>query len=372
MAGEENRLPEKRAAPITFLATCLLIATILAVLSITTSGPRLPFDSCNPSLCGCTDAMVLPPPTTSINSKNLSNAYWPPAMQLPNHTSIDESELINVRLVSYNIRFATEKPVAGEKPWDVRRSRLVSQLRFIASDHGGAFFCLQEALHRQVLDIQNSLGDGWSHIGRGRGKRTHDGEYSPIFYRSDTWALERTETRWLSKTPNEPSVGWDARFERIVTMGEFSHKVNGTRVVVMSTHFDHVGKKAREHSAELLIDFASEWSSKGSDGTAPSAVLIGGDFNSEPSDNAYKTMVAPDSGMSDIADLVPEQYRYGNKMTYTSFGEPGERPMLIDFLFIKEPRTAVVTSYGVLSNCFDDGIRISDHNPLVADIKIVR
>lgn len=272
-----------------------------------------------------------------------------------------------LRMVTFNIRYATDDPVLGERPWSVRCPKLCSQLRLITEGHESPFVSLQEGLYSQVKDIQSHLGDSWAHVGRGRGQGETDGEFSPIFYRSDTWKCERSETRWLSETPEKPSKGWDAVLNRIVTMGEFSHKVTGTKVVVMSTHFDHIGVEARQNSAKLLIKFAQEWSHQGK---SASAVLIGGDFNSTPDDTAYKTITAPGSGMSDISDLVPLSKRYGNTLTYTSFGEPTEWPQRIDFLFIQEPRTARIKTFGVLANSFDDQIRISDHRAVVADIEI--
>ncbi|KAF4977762.1 hypothetical protein FDECE_18311 [Fusarium decemcellulare] len=275
-----------------------------------------------------------------------------------------------LRLVTFNVRYATTHPEKHEKPWHIRCPKLTNQLIFITAGHESPFICLQECLHQQVQDIQQRLPRGWAHIGRGRGEQEHDGEYSPVFYRSDVWRCERSETRWLSKTPHKPSRGWDAVLNRIVTMGQFSHRSTGTRVVVMSTHFDHIGVKAREHSAQLLIKFAREWSSPGDDTAAPSAVLVGGDFNSSPEDAAYKAMTGPDSGMSDVSDLVPQDLHYGNETTYTSFGE-GWEPSRIDFLFIREPRTAHIKTFGVLANGFDDDVRVSDHRPVVSDMDIV-
>lgn len=276
-----------------------------------------------------------------------------------------------LRILTFNVRYATSSPVLAERPWEIRCPKLVTQLNFVTAGHENAFICLQECLYSQIQDIQAGLGDQWSHIGRGRGTKEKDGEFSPVFYRSSTWSCVRVETRWLSKTPEVPSKGWDAVLNRIVTMGEFSHIVTGTRVIVMSTHFDHIGVQARKHSAELLIKFAKEWSSEGGPGPEPSVVLIGGDFNSPPDDAAYQVMTAPHSGMSDISDLVPQSKHYGNHITYTSFGESGEWPKRLDFLFIQEPRTAKVNTFGVLANSFDDQIRISDHRPVVSDLDIV-
>lgn len=276
-----------------------------------------------------------------------------------------------LRLVSWNIRYATNKSErsAGEQSWDVRCPKVCNMLRFLTAGHESSFICLQESLYAQLTDIQSDLGQPWAHIGRGRGKGEADGEFSPIFYRTDTWACEHSETRWLSKTPDKPSRGWDAVLNRIVTIGLFTHRANGTQVVVMSTHFDHIGVEARKNSAKLLIQFAKEWSQV--KGVPPSAVLIGGDFNSQPDDEAYKSMVAPGSGMSDIADLVPGKKHWGNHLTYTSFGEPNEYPQRIDFLFIQEPRTAKVETFGVMANSFDDNIRYSDHRPVVSDLQVV-
>lgn len=275
-----------------------------------------------------------------------------------------------LRITTYNIRYATEKPVADEKFWKVRCRKVCNQLRFITAGHESPFLCLQEALHAQVHDIQAQLGSSWAFVGRGRGEDEADGEYSPIFYRSETWKCVRSQTRWLSPTPDVPSRGWDARHNRIVTLGEFLHMETGTSVVVLNTHFDNVGSRARAESAKLLIKFAKEWGAEDGTRAPPSAVLVAGDFNSEPDDEAYKVMTASGSGMSDIADLVPDDEHYGNSPTYTSFGEPNETPLRIDFLFIQEPRTATINTFGVLANSFDDRLLLSDHRPVVADLDV--
>ncbi|KAK1969752.1 endonuclease/Exonuclease/phosphatase [Colletotrichum eremochloae] len=274
-----------------------------------------------------------------------------------------------LRIVTQNVRYATEHPTPKEKPWSVRGPKLCNQLDFITSGHESAFICLQEVLYSQIEDVRSYLGPAWGYIGLGRDDGKRRGEFSPVFYQVDRWKCERNETLWLSKTPQKPSRGWDAALNRIVTIGEFLDKATDTRVVVMSTHFDHQGVVAREESAKLLLKIAREWG-QGANGKPPTAVLLAGDFNSTPEDNAYKTMVAPDSGMVDVSTQVPEEKRYGNKLTYTSFDEPDEEPLRIDFLFVKEPSPVTVKTFGVLSNKFDDDVYLSDHRPVVADIEI--
>ncbi|KAL4726721.1 hypothetical protein ACLX1H_005611 [Fusarium chlamydosporum] len=272
-----------------------------------------------------------------------------------------------LRIMTFNVRYATTNYEKHERPWAERLPKLINQLNFITGGQENPFICLQECLYHQVNEIQDALGSKWKHIGRGRGTKPEDGEFSPIFYRDDIWKNVRKEVRWLSKTPEKPSRGWDAVLNRIVTMAEFEHRATATRVVVFSTHFDHIGVEARQNSAKLLIKFAQEWGQAGD--KKASAVLIGGDFNSEPDDGAYKTITASGSGISDVSDLVPKEKHYGNITTYTGFGNswPVSR---IDFLFIQEPRTADVKTFSVLENGFDDGIRISDHRPVVSDLEI--
>lgn len=270
-----------------------------------------------------------------------------------------------LRVVTYNVRYATANPDKGEETWAVRAPKLITQLEFIAAGQDNTFLCLQECLHKQVEDIDGRLGSSWAYVGRGRDAKETGGEYSPIFYRTDTWKLVQWDTRWLSKTPKEPSRGWDAVLNRIATIGVFQHKHSGTKLVVISTHFDHIGVKAREHSAQLLIEFARQWRQEHD----PVAVVVAGDFNSQPGDHAYQTMVADGSGMADVLSVVGKDKRYGNDLTYTGFGG-GEPPERIDFLFVERPSALKAKTFGVLTNVFDDGVKISDHRPVVADFSM--
>ncbi|KAK3297089.1 Endonuclease/exonuclease/phosphatase [Chaetomium fimeti] len=278
---------------------------------------------------------------------------------------------LSIRLVTLNIRYDTKNPGPGEEPWSVRCPRLCAQLRFITSSQDSPFVCLQEVLHSQLTDVQTYLGPSWGRIGQGRKDGKEAGEYSPIFFRADHWECERSRTFWLSPTPEVPSKGWDAALERVVTMGTFSHRRTGAVVTVMNTHFDHKGEVAREESARLLLKLASTWPGE----RAPrlsTPVFLGGDFNSTPTGRAYKVLTEPNSGMRDISDILPEVAKYGNKeITFTSFGDdPNEHPARIDFLFVRGMGRLRFLSFGILANKFDDGVYLSDHRPVVADVEV--
>ncbi|KAK4669517.1 uncharacterized protein QC763_203680 [Podospora pseudopauciseta] len=291
-------------------------------------------------------------------------------MGTANSTGIATRGPLPIRLITFNVRYATKTPVPGEEPWSIRCPKLCSQLKFITSGQDSPFICLQEVLYSQLTDIQDRLGNAWRHIGQGREDGKQAGEFSPIFFRVDHWECERQKTYWLSKTPDLPSKGWDAALERVVTVGLFRHKDTGARVVVMSTHFDHRGKVAREESAKLLLEISRTWTASASQGTQVPAFL-GGDFNSTPSDGAYKVLAAPGSGMTDISQLVQQDDRYGNRdITYTSFGEPDETPKRIDFLFVRGSQQFTSRNFGILPNRFDDMVYLSDHRAVVADMEL--
>ncbi len=81
------------------------------------------------------------------------------------------------------------------------------------------------------------------------------------------------------------------------------------------------------------------------------------------------------AGMADLLDLAPPGTRHGNELTFTSFapGRKGSEPSKrIDFLFAREPEAAGVKVLGVAvePNCFDDGVFLSDHRAVVADVAV--
>jgi len=278
---------------------------------------------------------------------------------------------LSIRVITHNIRYATQSPFQGEELWPVRCPLLCSALAF-NSNNPETFICLQEVLHTQLLDILASLnkstatqaGDPWSYIGVGRDDGKMAGEYSPIFYRPAVWRLERWETRWLSETPTVPSKGFDASSVRIVTIGHFVHVKTGKNVLVLSTHLDDQGRQSRRESAKIILDSIRSTTSL----RPVSAVLLGGDFNSPPDGEAYQIMTSPDSIMEDVGAQVSGTKHYGNEMTFTSFGYVDNEPSRIDFIFCRKGDRVTYQTYAVLANRFDDGVYHSDHRACVTDL----
>lgn len=152
----------------------------------------------------------------------------------------------------------------------------------------------------------------------------------------------------------------------------------------MSTHLDDQGSKSRLHAAEMIIDIVQTYRDQGL------PVVLGGDFNSEVSQEAYSRLAEDNSGLVDVRNFVEGSGVYGEINTYTGFGYEGEPPKRIDFIFLNDSvHEAVgrgvatetlegkgepnwkVNGYSVLPNRFEDvGVFVSDHRAVVADLEL--
>ncbi|KAK3323727.1 endonuclease/exonuclease/phosphatase family protein [Cercophora scortea] len=321
-------------------------------------------------------------------------------LSLACHTA---SAALNLRLISFNIRYATTSLFDNERPWQERAPLVINQLQHevwpVASSvtdnstststtttksYTSAFICLQEVLHAQLIDILAGLnnvpsntsnvptsGPKWAHIGVGRDDGKTKGEYSPIIYPIGNFDLLHAETVWLSPTPDKPSKGWDAGSIRILTIGVFRHKATQQTIIATNTHLDNAGTKSRLESVGIILDrlqrAQKQWST--GNGTSSVPMFLTGDFNSLTTQEAYQAMVA--SGyMRDLRDQVDAKSWYGNVNTFTGFVNAKEDQKRIDYIWLgpKEEKRWTVAGYAVLPNVFDGGVYLSDHRAVVGDV----
>lgn len=255
-------------------------------------------------------------------------------------------------IMTWNIRLDT--PNDGDNAWKYRKSGFCAHLSEESADIVG----FQEVLHNQLIDLQDCLSD-YSHVGVGRADGKQGGEYSPVFFKRDRFTLIESGTTWLSNTPNIPgSVGWDAALERIVSWAKLADMKTGDTVVVMNTHFDHVGQKARENSAILMLELTEK--------LAPgSPLIIMGDLNADPDNPAYKRFIS--AGLID-ARIVAAGFE-GQRPTYTGFDNDPMNDALIDFI-LHTPHFETIDY--VVRPVNNGNQYLSDHLPVVAKLAIKR
>jgi len=251
----------------------------------------------------------------------------------------------DLKLMTYNIKYDNKKDTVNN--WNDRKESLASLIRH----YQPSFIGTQEALHHQVTYIDNALSN-FSYIGVGRDDGEQKGEYTSIHFDSTKHKVLDSNTFWLSKTPEKVSVGWDAALERICTYGLFENLKTKERFYVFNTHFDHIGKKAREKSANLILKKINNINEE----NLP--VVLMGDFNLMPDEKPIQQVK---SKMKDGKDLT-EQPFYGPEGTFNGFDWNMKLDRRIDYIFVKKFK---VKSYIHIDDRKENNKHISDHLPVL-------
>ncbi len=254
-----------------------------------------------------------------------------------------EASSQSIKAISFNIRY--DNPQDGNNRWDLRKSSIIG---FLSAENPD-FVGMQEVLWRQLVFLDSALAD-YKYIGVGRDDGAMEGEFSPIFYRGDTWKLLRSKTFWLSENIDKPSKSWDAALPRICTWGLFRHQQTGEELYVWNTHFDHKGKVARVQSAQLIVDQAKEVAGN-------KRTMILGDFNAEPGDAPVKAILA--GGFKDAYTAATG--KVGNRGTFNGFDLNQTANRRIDYIFVSSDLP--VQEYSVASQVIE-GRYLSDHFPV--------
>jgi endonuclease/exonuclease/phosphatase family metal-dependent hydrolase len=255
---------------------------------------------------------------------------------------------IPIKVMTFNIRY--DNPADGVNRWENRRGLVTEKILEISPDLIG----MQEVLERQ-LDYLGEHLPGYGHFGVGRDDGKTGGEYVPVLYNKDRYALMENGTFWLSPTPGDTgSVGWDAALTRICTWGKFQDLSSGREFYFLNTHFDHMGDTARAESAKLILDFINKE-------TTGLPVILTGDFNCSPDEAPYRLLTAAASGLSDACPASGRD-KDCDEGTFNGWGTEKDPPR-IDFIFFN--KYWKIKSYQILKVKEGD-MYISDHWPVVS------
>lgn len=250
---------------------------------------------------------------------------------------------------TYNIRYDNLTDTFNN--WNLRKQYLVNQLKEYSPD----IFGIQEGLRHQTNYLDSCL-DAYSFIGVGRDDGKTKGEYSAIFVDTTKLRIVQGNTFWLSETPDQISVGWDASMERICTYALIEDKLSGHRFWVFNTHFDHRGQEARNNSALLIMNKIHQLNSE----NLP--VLVMGDLNAKPNDD-------PITKFNDIlkdSKAIASQLS-GPEGTFNGFDKNHPLDDRIDYIFVSEQWN--VLEYNVPLEFTNRNRFISDHLPVIVTLK---
>ncbi len=259
---------------------------------------------------------------------------------------VDSEKDVEIKYISYNIRYGTADD--GDNAWDIRKSATKEMIEREQPDVLG----LQEALIGQLQYIDSNFPQ-YNRVGVGRDDGKEEGEFMAVYYRNDKFKLLENGNFWLSETPDECSMGWDAACKRIVTWAKLKDLDSKKVFYVFNTHLDHVGEVAREQSILLIVKKIDEIVKKDK-----SPVFLSGDFNSNVSSPIFDPLK---NIMKDSRAILPESEWIP---TYNNYGKGGDS--MIDYIFYKN---AEVQDFKTLNGDYGKPY-ISDHYPVMAKMKI--
>jgi endonuclease/exonuclease/phosphatase family metal-dependent hydrolase len=245
-----------------------------------------------------------------------------------------------LRVASFNIR--TSRGQDGWNSWPWRRRACAAAIEHLGADVVG----LQEVRPSQLRYLRRRFRSA-RFYGRGR-DADGGGEHAAVLLSDPTWAVDSSETRWLASTPAVPgSRGWDAHLPRVATIVRLDSA--GSRIGVVNAHFDHSGRAARRHSADLVLEWIAaeperDW-------------LVLGDLNAVPGSPVLAAFA--DAGFRDALAGVRGGTQHG-------FSGATDRTR-IDHVLVG-PRWTVLGAE--IRHDRPGGRLPSDHWPVVADLAL--
>ena len=272
---------------------------------------------------------------------------------------VDGRDYNELSVISFNIRVSGNilSEMLDPNSWSRRKSATPAMIKDQCPD----IFGVQEALSDQLEYVGDNLPN-YSYVGVGRedGKEISEitnsedsGEIMAIFYNTSEIELLDWGTYWLSETPGEPSISWEADFKRTMTWARMQMKYSGKKFFYVNTHLDNHSGTAREEGLKLILDKIAE---KNTDNLP---VVLTGDFNVTPDNSILGVLV--DAEMLDARTTAEETV---DLPTFNGFGNEGETPRMIDYIYYRG--FASCPEYETIVKTYENIPYISDHYPIVA------
>jgi endonuclease/exonuclease/phosphatase family metal-dependent hydrolase len=253
-----------------------------------------------------------------------------------------------VDIMSFNLRYDNYED--GINRWSNRKEACIKML----NEQNPSIFGIQEGLKHQVDYLKENLPQ-YDSYGIGRDDGEDNGEFASIFYKTDDFLILDKGTFWLSKTPEIPSIGWDAVIKRICTWIKLKKKSNGQIIYTFNTHFDHKGKQARIESAKLIVKKILQMSNINDN------LYFVGDFNGMINQKMFNPI------LEEFKNARKHAQKKDQTKSFNFFGRfAGVLNRNIDFIFYKnsfpQDYRVITKNYGVAY--------ISDHYPIICRFQL--
>ncbi len=259
---------------------------------------------------------------------------------------------VQVKVASYNIRYAAAADETTGNGWDIRKAPLAELIQNHSFDIVGT----QEGNFNQMADLMTLLPE-YDYVGYPYAGKTSKNHTASIVYKKADFEVLDHGVFWYSETPDVESIGWDATDTRICTWAKMKHKSSGQQFYFFTSHFYWRYATAKRNSGALMVRKIREIAKD----NLP--IISTGDLNSNPKTpqiadvltflgDAYKLTENPRSG--------PDATGFPGGVFE---GTPGSR---IDYVLVND--RVHVQSYAVLTDSYNNGRYPSDHLPVVCDL----
>ena len=172
-----------------------------------------------------------------------------------------------------------------------------------------------------------------------------------IFWNKKTVSCIKWGTFWLSETPNEPSMGWDAACRRTATWALMKDKKTGRKFYFVNTHLDHVGKEAQKKGLQLIVDRIQSINPQGY------PMVLTGDFNITPDNAALTELDKRMQSARKIADKTDKRNTFNGWSV-----KPSDK--IIDYIYVSG--FSACPEYRTVTEKYAERPFVSDHYPIFA------
>lgn len=267
-------------------------------------------------------------------------------------TEVIKEKGTKIRIASYNIRVAAASDEQSGNGWSIRKIPLADLIRKNDFDIVGT----QEGNFSQMKDLDELLPE-YSYIAYPYAGDNSNSHTASILYKTDKYDIIDHGVFWLSQTPNEQSIGWDASDTRICSWAKMKDHASGNEFFFFVAHFYWRNVTARQNSGPLMVRMIQEIA----DMNVP--IVCTGDFNSVDTTSQIQTIKKKFRDAYEVTENSP----FGPEGTNLGGGNfQGEPKGRIDYIFVNS--LVKVVNYVTLTCTYNNSKHPSDHLPVVCDL----